>query len=305
MKGAVNRHILIGLLAAVASLSLATSAVIATHGGPAPVAGVPPLLRPMLDFPVQASPRFIVLLQGPVSFDSGGPDTFPDPTSRFSYAVGAIDPPADFPNGPGWADGYPIMGSAEAYQLVTDHGGGASQVHQADRLHVTGVSFGSAMFHTDRGYLKLPAWLFGISESSSPTPVLAVAPSMQLTPAGLTPNSETFMPEVAIVGSDQRTLTVGLIGGAPGTGPCTYDYTLAAREYSTFVALQVTAHYHGTGHETCTLEGHFRTASTRIDARVGNRLLVRATTGTVLIACPPHVECDVMAQPWVPISGRS
>ena len=258
-------------------------------GAGAPNATVPPLLQPFVDFPVHTSPRPIVVLPGPVGFDmqaGGQPASFPDDDSKLAYVSGAIDPPSHFPDGPAQADGYPIIGSAEAFRLLTRRGTGSSQAPAVPRLWVTAVSLGKATFETDRGSLSLPAWLFSISKSNFLTPVLALAPARQWTPSGVSRNLWTSIDEGATIGKDDRNITIGFIGARSGTGPCTSDYSLAAAEYPTFVAVRIIEHRHGTAKELCTLEGYRRSASTVLQTPIGNRLLVNATNGRVMAAHP-------------------
>ena len=271
---------------------------------PTPVATIPPQLRPMLDFPVHSSPRPIVLLLGPVNFDTAGPNgqpvTFPDDDSRLAYSTGAIDPPSHFPDGPAEAHGYPIMSGIDAFGLLTARSKGSSPSPLTSRLRVTSVSLGSAKFYTDRGYLTLPAWLFFISKSTTPTPVLAVAPPGQWTPSDVRTNLSTFLPEGVAIGADQRTLTVSLIGSPARTGPCTADYTLAATEYPAVVTLRVVEHVHGGNRETCLAAGELRSVSTLLHSPIGNRLLVRTPTGRVLVASR-EAECEPCLI-WYPTS---
>src|SRR5205807_9075463 len=78
------------------------------------------------------------------------------------------------------------------------------------RLAVTGVRLGTAVFDTDRGPRRLPAWLFGLAGVRDPAGVLAVAASRIFTPNGRPANGQPFVGS-ARLGRDGRMLTVRFV----------------------------------------------------------------------------------------------
>src|SRR6202022_2591239 len=77
---------------------------------------LPPFLKPWATFPVQASPRPIVFVDGPVSLSAGF--GFPDGPAKEAFMNGAVDPPARLPTGPATAHGYPVISAASAVTLL-------------------------------------------------------------------------------------------------------------------------------------------------------------------------------------------
>ncbi|HZU71643.1 MAG TPA: hypothetical protein VE990_02615 [Acidimicrobiales bacterium] len=87
--------------------------------------------------------------------------------------------------------------------------------------------------------------------------------------------------------SDGRTLTVGFVGVAAGSGPCTADYSVTAETSRTAVAVSVHGHPHdkggsGTAALTCNLVGYHREATRLLDAALGARVLVDAASGSAV-----------------------
>src|SRR5438094_10316815 len=84
----------------------------------APAAGADPLptaLQHWAAFPIHASPRPIVLMEGLVT----GPHGFYDSEkTKVAFASGAFDRPAQLPSGPDTAGGYPIISADEAFDLL-------------------------------------------------------------------------------------------------------------------------------------------------------------------------------------------
>jgi hypothetical protein len=150
----------------------------------------------------------------------------------------------------------------------------------ADRLAVTSVRLGTGLFATDRGLRQLPAWLFGFAGVRDPAAVLAVAPSRIFTqPAGAASTASPAMS--ARLAADGRTLTVRLVGAAPGTGPCTASYTMRQAASPAAVAVTVQEHAHG-GAVACSTVGYLRQVRVVLPARLGGRVLVDAATGAAI-----------------------
>ena len=266
--------------ARVGLLALAVCVLGGCGSGPSSVSttGESPALRAWAGFPVGRVPRPLVLV-GPKVVD---PRTgFPDGPTKLAYIERAVDLPATLPPGPATADGYPIVSAAEAARrFMSGPGKGpASGV----RLVVTAIQLGTAEFDTDRGRQDLPAWQFSFQGVTDPAAVLAVASSRLFQPAVAA--TRGAMVTDARVGADGRTLTVGFVGLAAGSGPCTANYSVTAETSRTAVAVSVHAHDaggSGTAALTCNLVGYHREATTVLDAALGARVLVDAASGSAV-----------------------
>jgi len=220
-------------------------------------------------FPVNARLRPLVLT-GPVIDDpSSG---FPDGAAKLAYIDGAIDPPGQWPAGPLSADAYPLRSAQESFRAFSSASTKAPL--PAQRLPVVRVDLGTAVFGTDRGALTLPAWQFWLQGVHLPASVLAVAPERIFQPrlgSGLTSQIS------ARLDSTDRRLTVFFFGAAPGTGPCTADYTVEASPSLTAVAIRPIEHFHYQALATvCSAVGYLRQASVALSSPLGVRVLVDA-----------------------------
>jgi hypothetical protein len=143
------------------------------------------------------------------------------------------------------------------------------------QLVVTTVTLGRASFDTDRGTLSLPAWKFRFQNVENPAEVLAVsAKRIFASPAPLDKGQAVGS---AILGSNDKTLTVETGGTPMGTGPCTASYSMDIGASDTAVAVQlhVTPHY---GDEACILPAVSVRLRATLAAPLGNRVLVDAAS---------------------------
>jgi hypothetical protein len=248
-------------------------------GGPANYAWTHPATRAVeawAAFPVDVSPRPVVLIGDPVS----GPRGFATDDQKVAFAAGAIDRPAHLPVGPDTADGYQIVSADRAFALLRSSVAKVSGVATKTRLTITDVRLGKDTFETDRNTLPMPAWLFTVSGADVPVGVLAVAPEAQWFPSGLVPGrgGEQYWAG-AVVAKDHRTLTLSLIG-AQADGPCGVQYEIGLTEFRTAVMLTKTDHpnqstpaANGTP-VACDLVGHVRTAPAVLRTPLGARVLI-------------------------------
>jgi hypothetical protein len=136
------------------------------------------------------------------------------------------------------------------------------------------------VFATDRGFRRLPAWLFGFAGVPDPAAVLAVAPSRIFAPpAG--PATSGSLDMRARLAPDRRTLTIRLVGAAPGTGPCTASYSVRQAVSPAAVAITVREHAHG-GAVACAPVGYPRQVTVVLPAPLGGRVLVDAASGAAI-----------------------
>jgi hypothetical protein len=239
------------------------------------------LLQRWGGFPVAVSPRPVVLAGSPVV----APSKFPDGDTKLAFITGAFDLPAQLPSGPATSDGYPVIGAAAAVAVLRSQphassSPGSTASPAAKGLQITAGDLSTAMFTTDRGDLALPAWLFALAGIDEPVRVLAVSPAAQWSPPGLVAASAgaSFV-NGATIGSDNRTLTAGLIGAPSGTGPCTASYDLRLTESTTAVVVTVIEHSHNSAMTACTAVGYPRTATAKLATPLGARVVLDAVTG--------------------------
>jgi hypothetical protein len=252
-------------------------------GGSHPTPGTHPTTRPSArlrralqlwaGFPVKASPRPLIVLEGQVNAPSGG---FPNDATKIAFGDGAITAPATFPMTPAvpGAFGLPLISAASAFRLFKSTAGQGPPA--TVDLTVTSVRMGTAVFDTDRGYQLLPAWLFSLGGIENPAAVLAVAPAA-IYVAGVRANGPPATLG-ARLGSDGRTLTV-TFGGAPwGSGPCDAEYSLHTAVSETGVALQLTSHQAYKGPSVnCALTETANHIVVTLAAPLGNRVVIDAS----------------------------
>jgi hypothetical protein len=248
-------------------------------GGPANYAWThpaTPALKAWDGFPVNASPRPIVLIGSPLS----GPRGFATEDQKVAFMAGAIDRPAHFPTAPATADGYAIVSADRAFAMLRSEASKVSGVATRTRLTITDVRLGKDTFETDRDSQPMPAWLFTVSGADGPVAVLAVAQEAQWFPSGLVPGrgGEQYWAG-AVVAKDHLTLTVSLIG-APADGPCGVQYDVELTEFRTAVMVTRIDHpndsvpaVNGTP-VACDLVGHLRKASAELRTPLGVRVLI-------------------------------
>jgi hypothetical protein len=270
------------VLAVVGAVALLAGCAGGRATEPGPGAGrLRHVLRIWSAFPATATPRPLVLTGPPVADPASG---FPNGDAKLAYLEGAFNLPATLPSGPAAAAGFPLITAREATSVLTSVAAKGPPV--TTRLTVTGVRLGTAVFDTDRGPRRLPAWLFGLAGVRDPAGVLAVAPSRIFTPPGRLANGHPFVAG-ARLGPDGRTLTVEFVGAASGTGPCSASYTLDRGISSTAVAVAVQEHKRD-GTALCAAVGYPRRVTVVLPAPLGGRVLVDAASGLAIMVMTAH-----------------
>jgi hypothetical protein len=228
-------------------------------------------LRIWSAFPVRASTRPLVLLEGYVLNPDGG---FPNGNSKIAFGNGAITAPASWPSSATSVSGFPIIGAAAAFKTLTTP---SSVLGSPPPLAVTDVALGSGWFLTDRGPQLLPAWLFSLSGVQSPAKVLAVAPSrIYADPTFRSGNSPTQLAGMVDVGD--RRLVVSFSGAPAGTGPCTERYTSDVKESNQALAIAIIPHVNASGPQACALPASTRHLTIKLAAPLGSRVVVDANS---------------------------
>jgi hypothetical protein len=234
---------------------------------------LPPALQAWAAFPVNASPRPLVLAPGAGGSPDGPHGVYGDEKVKEALLGGAFDRPTHLPDGPATAGGYPIISADKAFDLLNPQPGAIAGI----RLTLTEARLGTATFGTDRGEKTLPAWLFSFARVDGPIPVLAVAPAARWFPSTL-PGRTGDHSAGAVVGPDHRALTISFIGGQSGTGPCGVSYEVKLTESRTAVMVTRTS-YHSNSYSNdpavaCPLIGFLRTAYAVLKTPLGARVLV-------------------------------
>ena len=227
-------------------------------------------------FPAAASPRPLVLA-GPDVADP--PVGFPSGAAKLAYLEGAVRFPARLPRGPAAARGFRLISARQAVTVF--RAGAADGPPAGSSLRVTTVRLATAMFLTDRGMRRLPAWLFGFAGIRGRAAVLAVAPAQIFTP----PVQRDGRPPLvtsAVLAPGGRNLTVEFTGAAPGHGPCTAGYSMQFALSATAVAVAVREHRHGSGNVACLLIGYPRHLTATLPVPLGGRVVVDAASRTAV-----------------------
>jgi hypothetical protein len=226
-------------------------------------------LRLWADFPVDASPRPLVLA-GPDIVD---PATgFPNGDDKEAYIYGRFELKTTLPAGPAIVNGQPVISAAEALAVLRSQGHG-EKPPKPTSLMVTSAKLGTADFPTDRGVRSLPAWVFRFAGVSNPAMVLAI-PATDRWPRPGMPVGNGGEGSVTI-SKDGSQVTLSFVGAAPGTGPCQAEYAADVSQSATAVSISPRElPGHGDGQENCDAVGHLRTVTATLKSPLGNRVVV-------------------------------
>jgi hypothetical protein len=249
----------------------------------APTSPIPPALAAWSNFPVQASSRPLVLIDGDnVNAPVLG---FPNGDTKLAYEDGTLVAPSRFPTGPHAAAGFPLVSAHTAFDALKT---AATPGPPATApLVVTSVALGAGVFATDRGRRTLPAWLFSFQGVANPAQVLAVSPRRLFAPPQPIVVQPSVLESSPTVGSatlarNHRSLTVGFAGAPEGTGPCQATYSLTVGASRTAVAAVVHAVTHYKADVGCLLQASFNRLTTTLRAPLGKRVVVDADSLTAV-----------------------
>ncbi|GHJ43536.1 hypothetical protein Cs7R123_08780 [Catellatospora sp. TT07R-123] len=184
MSLSIRTAALLAVLLALASCTRpdGADAPLRAIGAPqAPAGPDPGLLAAWADFPVDRKPRPIVLIGEAVKVDG-----FTTGDAKLAFLKGSLSLEAALPPGPATVrvrlhDGVfelPAIGARAAYDRIAAVGRPDSAPDASPApMRITKVELGTAQFHTDRGPLTLPAWLFTGPEMMGPLAVPAPGPA--------------------------------------------------------------------------------------------------------------------------------
>lgn len=282
--------LLVGCAPAPAPAERAESAV--GSGLPGELTGADPaLLERWADFPADRAPRPIVLL-GQVVQETG----YHTGDAKLAVAMGRLALEAPLPAGPatvrvalpGGAVEVPAISAQRAYDIL-GRLGDPKNAPGADPqpLRITKVALGSAEFPTDRGRLRLPAWLFTAPDSMAPLAVPAPAEEAFWRPGE---NGYGGFGSVTVA-ADGVTLTVTLPQpGEPCPGEPARRWTAEAVESATAVTVGlradvVSAPAAAPSAGDCVRDGMLRTAPYQVTLAkpLGGRVLVGSDGGAVSV----------------------
>jgi hypothetical protein len=245
--------------------------------GPSLTSAQAKALREWADFPVNSSPRPVVLT-GP---DISGPTGYPTGDDKLAFLTGKFTLATRLPTAPTALDGRPIITAAEALAVLrapSDRPAPGNYSLQIIDVHLTATPF-----PTDRGPTSLPAWSFSFAGVATPAYVLAM-PAHNRWPHG-TPSVYSSDSTARLAPDDQH-VTLTFFGGPAGTGPCSVKYTVEVAATSSAVLLTLTGvNARPTSSEKigCTTEAHRRTLTFDIGSPLGNRVLVDADGAPILV----------------------
>jgi hypothetical protein len=155
---------------------------------------------------------------------------------------------------------------------------------------VTEAKLATGLVDTSRGTAEVPVWVYSLRGTAVRATRVAVDGSVTVDPP---PWNADDPPEGISINwargaADSRDLVVGFIGsGGDATKPCGAEYTAEAVESELAVVVIVHEERNPTP-GTCTAEGHARTAELRLDARLGNRVVLEVKQGLpVPVEAPP------------------
>jgi hypothetical protein len=267
-------------------------------GGPAPESDLDPaVLDAWRDFPVGRAPRPILLL-GQVLRETG----YRTEDAKLAVATGRFELAATLPaEQPATVnvtlpDGeFPlaIIPAAQAYDGVRGTGspGNAPDANPTP-LRITRVELGVAPFGTDRGELRLPAWLFHAPDSFEPLAWPALHPDAFWRLGNLPYASATNDGRLA---TDGVTLTVTMAAPYPGAcpGDPVYRHVPVVIELETAVAVgirrEVVRVEPGPRRADCGYDAMLRTQpyTVKLAGPLGNRVVVGPDGGPVPVVARP------------------
>ena len=249
------------------------------HRHPTAAAGGSTALGLWADFPVDASPRPLVLADPDLKNPARG---FLDVRSMEAYDSRRLTLRTKLPVGPAMMNGQRVMSAAEALDQLVDPG---APRPAGPTLAVTAIRLGTAAFYTDRGIRMLPVWSFRFAGVPDPALVLAIPQADRWPRAGM-PMIGGSTIEGATISGDGTKVTVMFIGAAPGTGPCEAEYAMDVRQSRTAVSVSARALPGRYSQAMCNADGHLRTLTVTLQPPLGNRVLVDPR-GAVVPVPPP------------------
>lgn len=228
-----------------------------------------PALRLWAGFPVNASPRPLVLTGQTINDPSTG---FGSGDGRLAYLSGSFELATALPLGNRNSDGRQLITSSEALGALRSIGRGTRP--GSTRLTITDVHLGTSTFSTDRGPRSLPAWNFTFAGVAHPASVLAVPAASRWPHPGMPTENGAQLGVTIPVGGHQA--TISFVGAHPGSGPCDAEYAVDVAQSATAASMSVRRLPNPKSSPTtvCDAVGYTRTLTVTLTPALGYRALV-------------------------------
>ncbi|MEV4573546.1 hypothetical protein AB0K16_09790 [Nonomuraea jabiensis] len=247
-------------------------------------ADIPPkVLDDWATFPVDRAPRPLLIIGDLPAV--GGPEHMSDGLKTiirnraFIRKFGPVKTPpgrarVELPDGPAE---LPLVSAEEAFAAMTRPASDAAEVVRAE--------LGAASFGTDRGGVKLPAWLFSVRGSDVPVAWPAIGAAALWKPGEV---RVTAVAADARLASDGRSLAVSLPGPpppCPGQEPVTYQTQVIESERAVAVGVRAD----GVPAEDCVgpAFGRMVRYDFVLKSALGGRVLLDLQGGVIPVTRPP------------------
>ena len=171
-----------------------------------------------------------------------------------------------------------LSAAATLEALVADADGACPE---CEPLRVTDATLATALVETSRGPAEAPTWVYTIAGTSVRVTRVAVDESVTVDPPPWNADDPPvgLSIERAIGAVDSRDLEVVFTGAEDDASkPCGADYTAEAVE-SELAVVVIIHERRNPGPAACTLAGFQRTATARLESRLGDRVVLEVKQG--------------------------
>ena len=205
----------------------------------------------------------------------------------------AIDMPTDRPSRREvkWLDGSKIdvnvLSAAATFDALVAAGSG--DCDGCTPLRVTEANLATGLVETSRGPAEAPVWVFAIAGTSVRVTHVAVDESVSVDPPAWNADDPPVGLSIgrAIGVADSRDLEVAFIGAKDDASkPCGVDYTAEAVE-SELAVVVIIHERRNPARDACSLVGYERTATVRLESRLGDRVVLEVKQGLPVAILAP------------------
>ncbi|HUQ44580.1 MAG TPA: hypothetical protein VM451_09270 [Candidatus Limnocylindria bacterium] len=214
--------------------------------------------------------------------------------NKGALGAGLVEPMIDLPADPPargevkWVDGssqgVDVLSAAAAMaDLVAEGVAANSECSDCEPLRVTEAKLATTLVETSQGPANAPTWVFTIAGSDVRVTRIAVDDRVTVDPPPW--NAEDPPAGVSIMSAtgaaDSKELEVSFVGAPQGKDePCGADYKALAVESALAVVVVVTEDRHvNEPGVACRLIGAVRTATLKLDAKLGTRTVLEIRQG--------------------------
>jgi hypothetical protein len=197
-----------------------------------------------------------------------------------------------------WLDGssvdVSVMSAADTLAaLVAEAVEAGGKCEECRTLEVTDAQQATGLIDTSRGPANAPIWVYSIAGSTVKVTRVSVDKSVTVDPPPWNANNppDGVRIERAAGSRDSKKLTVSFVGAPKGADqPCGEDYTAEAVESDLAVVVIVTRHPSKIPlgpNQACELVGFLRTASVKLQAPLGERVVLDIQQGLPVSVTAP------------------